>query len=108
LPGIENWPEAICNQDFCNETGWEETAVEIKRKCKCKCAGRENEVRKGRPRIVCQITADVKGIKEGKTWSFVNTICENTLQWRNSVHVFSAPKQTAVMKRTTTASYEAP
>jgi hypothetical protein len=31
LPGIENWPEAICNQDFCNETGCEETVVEIKR-----------------------------------------------------------------------------
>jgi len=29
------------------KTGREETVVEIKRKCKCKCAGRENDVREG-------------------------------------------------------------
>jgi hypothetical protein len=37
----------ICNQDFFNETGREETVVEIKRKSKCKSAGRENDVRDG-------------------------------------------------------------
>jgi hypothetical protein len=47
LPCIENWPEAICNQDICNETGMKETAVEIKRRCKCERAGRENVVREG-------------------------------------------------------------
>lgn len=44
LPRVKNWPEAICNQDFCiKKTGREETLAEIKIKCTCKYAGRESE-----------------------------------------------------------------